>query len=158
MWITNGGFADVFIVFAKIDGEQFSAFIVERGFPGVSTGKEEHKLGLLGSSTTPLILQDAKVPAASLLGEIGKGHKIAFNTLNYGRLKLGAMCSGGARQAIEEAARYAGQRKQFGKPIASFGAIRHKLGEMIAREYAVEAKLYMNGAVIDAMLAYSHSP
>src|SRR5262249_17159762 len=86
MWITNGGFADIFIVFAKIDGEHFSAFIVERGFQGVSTGKEEHKLGLLGSSTTPLILQDAKVPAANLLGEIGKGHKIAFNTLNYGRL------------------------------------------------------------------------
>src|SRR5215471_17579070 len=94
MWITNGGFADIFIVFARIDGEHFSAFIVERGFAGVSSGKEEHKLGLLGSSTTPLILQDAQVPAANLLGEIGKGHKIAFNTLNYGRLKLGAMCSG----------------------------------------------------------------
>ena len=110
MWITNGGFADLFIVFAKVDGEHFSAFIVERAFPGVSSGKEEHKLGLLGSSTTPLILQDAKVPAANLLGEIGRGHKIAFNTLNYGRLKLGAMCSGGARLAIEEAARYAGTR------------------------------------------------
>ena len=120
----------------------FTAFIVERGFPGVSTGKEEHKLGLLGSSTTPLILQDAKVPAANLLGEIGKGHKIAFNTLNYGRLKLGAMCSGGARLAIEEAARYAAQRKQFGKPIASFGAIKQKLGDMVARQYAVEAMLY----------------
>ena len=142
MWITNGGFADVFIVFAKVDGEAFSAFIVERGFPGVSTGKEEHKLGLLGSSTTPLILQDAKVPAANLLGEIGKGHKIAFNTLNYGRLKLGAMCSGGARLAIEEAARYAAQRKQFGKPIASFGAIKQKLGDMVSRQYAVEAMLY----------------
>ena len=101
--------------------------------PASRIGKEEHKLGLLGSSTTPLILQDAKVPAANLLGEIGKGHKIAFNTLNYGRLKLGAMCSGGARLAIEEAARYAAQRKQFGKPIASFGAIKHKLGEMVAR-------------------------
>src|SRR4029079_13785961 len=119
MWITNGGFADLFIIFAKVDGEQFTGFIVERSFPGVSSGKEEHKLGLLGSSTTPLILQDAKVPAENLLGEIGKGHKIAFNTLNYGRLKLGAMCSGGARMAIEEAARYAAQRKQFGKPIAS---------------------------------------
>jgi alkylation response protein AidB-like acyl-CoA dehydrogenase len=158
MWITNGGFADIFIVFAKIDGELFSAFIVERAFPGVSTGKEEHKLGLLGSSTTPLILQDAKVPAASLLGEAGKGHKIAFNTLNYGRLKLGAMCSGGARLAIEEAARYAGQRKQFGKPIAAFGAIRHKLGEMIARQYAVEAMLYRTAGLIDGMLASGHSP
>src|SRR6187399_490337 len=124
MWISSGGFADLFIVFAKVDGEHFSAFIVERAFPGVSSGKEEHKLGLLGSSTTPLILQDAKVPAANLLGEIGKGHKIAFNTLNYGRLKLGAMCSGGARLAIEEAGRYAAQRKQFGQPIASFGAIK----------------------------------
>jgi alkylation response protein AidB-like acyl-CoA dehydrogenase len=135
MWITNGGFADVFIVFAKVDGELFTAFIVERGFPGVTTGKEEHKLGLLGSSTTPLILQDARVPAENLLGEVGKGHKIAFNTLNYGRLKLAAMCSGGGRLAIEEAARYAGTRKQFGKPIASFGAIRQKLGDMASRQY-----------------------
>src|SRR4051812_24226036 len=158
MWITNGGFADVFIVFAKVDGEQFTGFIVERGFPGVSSGKEEHKLGLLGSSTTPLILQDAKVPAANLLGEIGKGHKIAFNTLNYGRLKLGAMCSGGARMAIGEAARYAAQRKQFGKPIAAFGAIRHKLGEMVARQYAVEAMLYRTAGLIDDMLQAGHRP
>jgi alkylation response protein AidB-like acyl-CoA dehydrogenase len=158
MWITNGGFADIFIVFAKVDGELFSAFIVERAFPGVSTGNEEHKLGLLGSSTTPLILQDAKVPGANLLGEIGKGHKIAFNTLNYGRLKLGAMCSGGARLAIEEAARYAGQRKQFGKPIAAFGAIRHKLGEMIARQYAVEAMLYRTAGLIDGVLSSGHAP
>src|SRR5215472_3582768 len=158
MWITNGGFADIFIVFAKIDGEHFSAFIVERGFPGVSTGKEEHKLGLLGSSTTPLILQDAKVPAANLLGEPGKGHKIAFNTLNYGRLKLGAMCTGGARLAFEEAVRYAAQRRQFGKPIASFGAIRQKLGDMLARQYAVEAMLYRTGGLIDGMLASGHSP
>ena len=97
MWITNGGFADVFIVFAKVDGEQFSAFIVERGFPGVASGKEEHKMGLHGSSTTPVVLQDAKVPAENLLGEVGKGHKIAFNVLNYGRFKLAAMCTGGAR-------------------------------------------------------------
>jgi alkylation response protein AidB-like acyl-CoA dehydrogenase len=158
MWITNGGFADVFIVFAKVDGEAFSAFIVERGFAGVTTGKEEHKLGLLGSSTTPLILQDAKVPAANLLGEIGKGPKIAFNTLNYGRLKLGAMCSGGARLAIEEAARYAAQRKQFGKPIASFGAIKHKLGDMVARQYAVEAMLYRTAGLIDGMLQGGHGP
>src|SRR5262245_15806744 len=158
MWITNGGFADVFIVFAKVDGEQFSAFIVERAFPGVSSGKEEHKLGLLGSSTTPLILQDAKVPAENLLGEIGKGHKIAFNTLNYGRLKLGAMCSGGARLAIGEAAAYAAQRRQFGKPIASFGAIKQKIGEMVAREYAVEAMLYRTTGLIDAMLEAGHSP
>jgi alkylation response protein AidB-like acyl-CoA dehydrogenase len=165
MWITNGGFADVFIVFAKViepggsgDGptEQFTAFIVERGFPGVSTGKEEHKLGLHGSSTTPLILQDAQVPAGNVLGEIGKGHRVAFNVLNYGRFKLGAMCSGGARSVIGEAARYALQRKQFGQPIASFGAIRHKLAEMAIREYAVEAMLYRTAGLIDAVLQGSH--
>jgi alkylation response protein AidB-like acyl-CoA dehydrogenase len=158
MWITNGGFADIFIVFAKVDGEHFTGFIVERAFAGVSSGKEEHKLGLLGSSTTPLILQDARVPAANLLGEIGRGHKIAFNTLNYGRLKLGAMCSGGGRLAIEEAARYAGTRKQFGKPIGSFGAIKQKLGDMTARQYAVEAMLYRTTGMIDAALASDHSP
>jgi alkylation response protein AidB-like acyl-CoA dehydrogenase len=158
MWITNGGFADVFIVFAKVDGEHFTGFIVERGFAGVSTGREEHKLGLLGSSTTPLLLQDARVPAANLLGEVGKGHKIAFNTLNYGRLKLAAMCSGGARLAIEEAARYAAARKQFGKPIASFGAIRQKLGDMVSRQYAIEAMLYRTTGMIDAALSAGHAP
>ena len=156
MWITNGGFADLFIVFAKVDGEHFTAFLVERSFPGVSTGKEEHKLGLHGSSTTPLILQDAQVPAANVLGEIGKGHKVAFNVLNYGRFKLGAMCSGGARSVIGEAARYAAQRKQFGQPIASFGAIRHKLAEMAVKEYAVESMLYRTAGLIDAMLQGSH--
>src|SRR5690242_16560947 len=157
MWITNGGFADLFIVFAKVDGSEFSAFLVERSFPGASTGKEEHKLGLLGSSTTPLLLHDARVPADNLLGEIGKGHKIAFNTLNYGRLKLGGMCSGGGRLAIAEAARYAAERKQFGKPIATFGAIRQKLGDMLARQYAVEAMLYRTAGLIDDMLQGSHA-
>jgi alkylation response protein AidB-like acyl-CoA dehydrogenase len=155
MWITNGGFADLFIVFAKvIDGqdERFSAFLVERAFPGVSSGKEEHKMGLHGSSTTPLLLQDARVPAENLLGEIGKGHKVAFNILNYGRFKLGAMCSGGAQAVVGEAARYAAQRRQFGQPIASFGAIRHKLGEMVAREYAVESMLYRTAGLIDMMI------
>ena len=151
MWITNGGFADIFIVFAKVDGEHFTAFIVERG-PGVTTGKEEHKLGLHGSSTTPLILQDAPVPAENVLGEIGKGHKVAFNVLNYGRFKLGAMCSGGARMAVGEAARYAAQRKQFGQPIANFGAIKHKIAEMTIREFAVEAMLYRTAGLIDSML------
>ena len=151
MWITNGGFADLFIVFAKVDGEHFTAFIVERG-PGVSSGKEEHKLGLHGSSTTSLILQDARVPAENVLGEIGKGHKVAFNVLNYGRFKLGAMCSGGARHAVGEAARYALQRKQFGQPIANFGAIKHKLAEMAIREFAVEAMLYRTAGLIDSML------
>lgn len=158
MWITNGGFADIFIAFAKVDGERFTAFIVERAFRGVSTGNEEHKLGLLGSSTTPLILQDAQVPAANLLGEIGKGHKIAFNTLNYGRLKLGAMCSGGGRPAIDEAVRYAVQRKQFGRPIASFGAVRRKIAHMVMRQYAVEAMLYRTAGLIDTTLAGSHEP
>ena len=157
MWITNGGFADLFIVFAKVDAEHFTAFIVERGFLGVSSGREEHKMGLLGSSTTPLILQDARVPAENLLGEVGKGHKIAFNTLNYGRLKLGAMCSGGARVAIDEAVKYAAERRQFGKPIASFGAVAHKLGEMIARQYALEAMLYRTTGLIDSALQRDHS-
>jgi alkylation response protein AidB-like acyl-CoA dehydrogenase len=150
MWITNGGFADVFIVFAKVDGEQFTAFIVERAFKGVSSGKEEHKMGLHGSSTTPVILQDVRVPPENLLGEVGKGHKVAFNVLNFGRFKLGAMCSGGAQGAIGEAARYAAQRKQFGQPIASFGAIKHKLGEMAVRVYALEALLYRTAGMIDA--------
>jgi alkylation response protein AidB-like acyl-CoA dehydrogenase len=157
MWITNGGFADVFIVFAKVDPDQFTAFIVERTFPGVSSGKEEHKLGLHGSSTTPLILQDARVPAENVLGEIGKGHKVAFNVLNYGRFKLAAMCSGGARFVVGEAAAYAAQRRQFGQPIATFGAIRHKLAEMAIREYAVEAMLYRTAGLIDTALQGSHA-
>ncbi|HUK34266.1 MAG TPA: acyl-CoA dehydrogenase family protein [Vicinamibacterales bacterium] len=149
MWTTNGGFADVFIVFAKVDGEQFSCFIVERAFGGVTSGKEEHKMGLHGSSTTAVILQDVRVPAENLLGEVGKGHKVAFNVLNFGRFKLGGMCAGGCRDAIGESARYAAQRKQFGQPIASFGAIKHKLGEMIARTYAVESLLYRTAGMID---------
>jgi alkylation response protein AidB-like acyl-CoA dehydrogenase len=158
MWITNGGFADLFIVFAKVDGEHFSAFLVERGAPGVSTGSEEHKMGLHGSSTTPLILQDAIVPAGQLLGEVGKGHKVAFNVLNYGRLKLAAMCSGGARAVIGEAARYAKDRKQFGQPIASFGAIRYKLAEMTIREFAVESMLYRTAGLVDGAIQGSGAP
>jgi alkylation response protein AidB-like acyl-CoA dehydrogenase len=158
MWITNGGFADVFIVFAKVDGERFSAFIVERAFPGVSTGKEEHKMGLHGSSTTPLVLQDARVPAANVLGEIGKGHKVAFNVLNFGRFKLGAMCMGGAAVAIGEAARYAASRRQFGKPIGSFGAIKQKLGGMTVRTYAVESLLYRTAGLVDASIERRGSP
>ena len=162
MWITNGGFADLFVVFAKVIDSadpaagQFTAFLVERGFPGVSCGKEEHKMGLHGSSTTPLILQDARVPAGNVLGEVGKGHKVAFNVLNYGRFKLGAMCSGGARRVIGQAAAYAAQRKQFGQPIASFGAVKHKLAEMVIREYAVESMLYRTAGLIDATMNGSH--
>ncbi|HKT78737.1 MAG TPA: acyl-CoA dehydrogenase family protein [Vicinamibacterales bacterium] len=154
-WITNGGFADVYIVFGKVvdsAGEHFSAFIVERAFKGVSNGKEEHKMGLHGSSTTPVILQDVRVPAANLLGEVGRGHKIAFNVLNFARFKLGAMCVGGARGAIAEAAAYAADRRQFGQPIANFGAIKHKLGEMIARAYAVESLIYRTAGSIEARI------
>ncbi len=161
-WITNGGFADVYIVFGKVvdtTGEHFTAFIVERAFAGVSSGKEEHKMGLHGSSTTPVILQDVKVPAGNLLGEVGKGHKIAFNVLNFARFKLGAMCVGGARGAIAEAATYAGQRKQFGQPIASFGAIKHKIGEMVVRTYAIESLVYRTAGMIDARIeATPHDP
>jgi len=152
MWISNGGFADLFIIFAKVDGEQFTAFIVERAFPGISSGKEEHKMGLHGSSTTPILLQEVHVPAGNVLGEIGKGHKVALNTLNYGRFSLGAMCSGGCRAAIGEAAKYAAQRRQFGQPIAGFGAIKHKLGEMTARTYALESLVYRTAGLIDATL------
>ncbi len=159
MWITNGGFADLYIVFAKVDGELFSAFLVERAFKGVSSGKEEHKMGLHGSSTTPVILQDVKVPAENLLGEVGKGHKIAFNVLNFARFKLGAMCGGAAETGIGEAARYAGQRKQFGQPIASFGAIKHKLGEMIVKAYALQSLAYRTAGLIDARIeATPHDP
>ncbi len=152
MWITNGGFADLFVVFAKVDGEQFTAFLVERGF-GVKSGKEEHKMGLNGSSTTALIFQDVKVPAENVLGEVGKGHKVAFNVLNFARFKLGAMCGGGAQGAIAESAKYAATRRQFGQPIASFGAIKHKIGEMVVRTYAVESLLYRMAGLVDARIA-----
>ena len=154
MWITNGGFADVFIIFAKVDGEHFSAFIVERAFGGLTSGKEEHKMGLHGSSTTPIILQDVRVPAENLLGEIGKGHKIAFNVLNFAPLQAGRDVRrrrAGARSAKRR--RYAGQRKQFGQPIASFGAIKHKLGEMVVQTFAVESLIYRTAGMIDARIA-----
>ena len=150
MWITNGGFADLYIVFAKVNGEQFTAFIVERAFDGVASGKEEHKMGLHGSSTTPVVLQDVHVPAENLLGEVGKGHRVAFNVLNYGRFKLGASAGGSAASAVGEAARYAASRQQFGQPIANFGAIKHKLGEMVARSYAVESMVFRTAGLIDA--------
>ena len=153
MWITNGGFADLFIVFAKVGGDRFTAFVVEKAWPGVSSGKEEHKMGLHGSSTTPVILQDVRVPADAVLGEIGKGHKVAFNVLNFGRFKLGAMASGGAKASLGEAAKYAATRKQFNVPIATFGAIKYKLGEMNAREYALESMMYRTAGLIDAHIA-----
>src|SRR5213082_120481 len=152
MWITNGGFADLFVVFAKVDGEHFTAFLVERAF-SVKSGKEEHKMGLHGSSTTPLIFQDVKVPAENVLGEVGKGHKVAFNVLNFARFKLGAMCGGGGAAAIAESAKYAANRRQFGQPIASFGAIKHKLGEMVVKTYAIESLLYRTAGLVDARIA-----
>jgi len=152
MFITNAGFADVIIVFAKIDGEKFTAFIVEKNFPGVSTGPEEKKLGLKGSSTTTVILEDAKIPVENVLGEIGKGHKIAFNILNIGRFKLGAGAIGAARVAIDEAVKYALVRQQFGKPIANFGMIKHKVAEMAIRTFVGESITYRTvGLINDAL-------
>ena len=153
MWITNAGFADLFIVFAKVDGEKFTAFIVERNFPGFSVGSEEHKMGIRGSSTCPLILSDCKVPVENLLGELGKGHHIAFNVLNLGRFKLGAGCIGGARNSMESAIGYAKRRKAFGKVIADFGLVREKLANMAAGIFAGEAMAYRTIGMIDAAIA-----
>ena len=153
MWITNAGFADLFIIFAKVDGEKFTAFIVERGFPGFSVGAEEHKMGIRGSSTCPLILNDCKVPVENVLGEIGKGHHIAFNVLNVGRFKLGAGCVGSARNCIESALAYAKQRKAFGKVIADFGLIREKLANMAAGIFTGEAMAYRTVGMMDAAIA-----
>jgi alkylation response protein AidB-like acyl-CoA dehydrogenase len=153
MWITNSGFADIFTVFAKIDGEKFSAFLIERDTPGFSVGKEEHKLGIRGSSTCPLILADCKVPAENLLGEAGKGHHIAFNILNIGRFKLGAACVGGARNGLANAIHYAKERKAFGKSISEFGLIQEKLAESAAGIYAGESLTYRTIGMIDAALA-----
>jgi butyryl-CoA dehydrogenase len=153
MWITNAGFADLFTVFAKIDGEKFSAFLVERGFPGFSTGAEEHKMGIRGSSTCPVILNDCKVPVENLLGEIGKGHVIAFNILNVGRFKLGAMCVGGARVSIESAVSYAKQRKAFGKTIGDFGLVREKIANMATLIYVGESLVYRTVGMMDELLS-----
>jgi butyryl-CoA dehydrogenase len=152
MWITNCGIAGLYTVFAKIDGEKFSAFLIERNTPGLTVGAEEHKLGIRGSSTCPLVLQDCKVPAANLLGEPGKGHHIAFNVLNVGRLKLGVACVGGARQALTHMIRYAKERKAFGKPIAEFGMIQRKIAECATRLYATESMAYRTVGMIDASL------
>src|SRR3954454_1866246 len=130
MWITNAGFADLFTVFAKVDGEKFSASLVEKTFPGFSVGAEEHKMGIRGSSTCPLILNDCKVPVENLLGEIGKGHVIAFNILNVGRFKLGAACIGGGRECITASVKWAKDRKAFGKTISDFGLVREKIADM----------------------------
>ena len=148
MWITNGGFADIFIVFAKLDGDKFSSFIVERQ-PGLTSGAEEHKMGIKGSSTTALVLSDVRTPVENLLGEIGKGHKIAFNILNIGRFKLGAMCSGGMKLMVQESVRYANERQQFGKSISSFGAIKAKLAEQAIRTWVGESMVYRTLGMIE---------
>ncbi len=153
MWITNAGFADLFTVFAKIDGEKFSAFLVERTFPGFSVGAEEHKMGIRGSSTCPIILNDCKVPVENLLGDIGKGHVIAFNILNIGRFKLGAMCVGGARVSLESAVAYAKQRKAFGKTIGDFGLVREKIANMATLIYVGESLVYRTVGMMDALLS-----
>src|SRR5882724_10091874 len=153
MWITNANFADLYIVFAKIDGEKFSAFIVERTFPGFSVGAEEKKMGIRGSSTAPLILNDCKVPVENLLGEIGKGHVIAFNILSIGRFKLGAGCVGGARYSLANAIGYAKQRKAFNKSIAEFGLIKEKLADIAIGTYVGEAMSYRTIGMIDVALS-----
>ena len=152
MWITNAGFADLFTVFAKLDGDKFTAFLVEKTFPGISIGSEEHKLGIRGSSTCPVILNDCRVPAENLLGEIGKGHVIAFNILNVGRFKLGAMCVGGGRVSLENAIAYAKQRKAFGKTISDFGLVREKLANMATLLYVGESLVYRTVGMMDVAL------
>jgi butyryl-CoA dehydrogenase len=151
MWITNAGFADLFTVFAKID-DKFSAFLIERTFPGFSIGAEEHKMGIRGSSTCPIILNDCKVPVENLLGDIGRGHIIAFNILNIGRFKLGAMCVGGGRVSLENAIGYAKQRKAFGKVIADFGLVREKIANMATLLYVGESLVYRTVGMMDVAL------
>ncbi len=152
MWLSNAGFADVYITFAKIDGEKFSAFIVEKTFPGVSTAAEEKKMGIKGSSTRQLLLDNAKVPVENLLGEIGRGHIIAFNILNIGRFKLGASVIGAAKKVISDAVVYAKTRKQFNQPIANFGLIKQKLADMAIRTYVGESMVYRTAGLIDRIL------
>jgi butyryl-CoA dehydrogenase len=149
MWISNGGFADLFIVFAKVDGEKFSCFIVERSYPGFSVGGEEKKMGLRGSSTAPIFFENCRVPRENLLHEIGRGHIVAFNILNVGRLTLGASCIGGSKKAIADAAKYAKERTAFGKPIGEFGLVRAMLADMAIRTFALESMVYRAAGMID---------
>src|SRR3984957_6061263 len=163
MWITNAGIADLYTVFAKIHGEKFSAFLIERTSPGLKVGAEEHKLGIRGSSTCPVILDGCTIPATNLLGEAGKGHHIAFNVLNVGRFKLGVACVGGARHALAHMIRYAKERVAFGKPIADFGLIQRKISAPAIQLYAPESLAYRTVGMIDAALAQltsetAHSP
>jgi len=153
MWITNGGFADLYIVFAKIDGEKFSAFIIERTYPGCKPGNEEHKMGILGSSTTPVFLENCKVPKENLLHEIGRGHIVAFNILNAGRFTLGASCVGGSKHVLMTASKYTKERKAFGKQIGDFGLMKEKLAEMAIQIFAVESMVYRSAGNIEAMMS-----
>ncbi|WP_139990721.1 acyl-CoA dehydrogenase family protein [Paenibacillus paridis] len=152
LYITNAGFADLFIVYAKVDGEYFTAFIVEKGMAGFSIGPEEHKMGIKGSSTRPLFFEDVPVPVENVLGEVGKGHHIAFNILNIGRFKLGAACLGSSKETIELASAYANTRKQFGRAISSYPLIGAKLADMNIRTYVLESMVYRTAGWIDAML------
>jgi len=153
MWITNGGFADVFTVFAKIGGEHFTGFIVDADTPGLTRGAEEEKLGIKGSSTTQIFFENVKIPVENLLGEAGKGHKIAFNVLNIGRYKLCAMVMGGSKEATTVAVKYANERHQFGVAISTFGAIKHKIAEMAIRTFAAESSTYRTSALINDKIA-----
>jgi len=153
MWTTNGGFADVFIVFAKVNGEKFSTFIVERGFPGLTVGAEERKMGIHGSSTTPVFFENCRVPRENLLYEVGRGHVVAFNILNAGRFTLGASCLGGAKHVLGLSCRYAQERQAFGKPIGEFGLIKEKLAEMAVRIYAVESMIYRSAGAMEAAMS-----
>jgi alkylation response protein AidB-like acyl-CoA dehydrogenase len=153
MWITNGGIADLFTVFAKVGGEKFTAFLVERGFPGVAVGAEERKMGIKGSSTTALYLDNVPVPVENVLGEVGRGHLIAFNILNSGRMKIGVLTLGGAKHVLNVSLKYAKERKAFGSSIAEFGAIQHKLAEMAIRIYAAESMLWRVAGLVESRLA-----
>jgi alkylation response protein AidB-like acyl-CoA dehydrogenase len=153
MWITNGGFADVYVVFAKIDGEKFSCFIVERGTPGFTAGAEEKKMGIKGSSTTPIFFENSPVPKENLLHEPGRGHVVAFNTLNAGRFSLGAYCIGGAKKILEASSKYSKERSAFGKRLCDFGLIKAKLGEMAIQIYAIESEVYRSAGMIEAAVS-----
>jgi alkylation response protein AidB-like acyl-CoA dehydrogenase len=157
MWITNGGFADIYIVFAKIGGEKLSAFIVERTFPGIKPGNEEHKMGIHGSSTTPVFLENCKVPKENLLHEAGRGHIVAFNILNAGRFTLGASAVGGSKYVLATAAKYAKERKAFGKAIGDFGLMREKLAEMAIQLFAVESMIYRSAGNMETAMASASS-
>jgi alkylation response protein AidB-like acyl-CoA dehydrogenase len=152
MWITNGGFADLFIVFAKVDGEKFTAFIVEKSFPGCKPGNEEHKMGIHGSSTTPVFLENCRVPKENVLHEIGRGHIVAFNVLNSGRFTLGASCVGGSKHVLMTASKYSKERKAFGKQIGEFGLMKEKLAEMAVQIFAVESMIYRSAGYMEAAM------